>query len=231
MKNRTFSWVMVLAVAFGTGAVLSYASASAESIAPTFQPILQRGTAAVLEVENGNKVEDIRYSSEKTDALGAWVLTMINKLAPEKHNEDFRHEIASDIATVSLSESPEAPAKAASVLVSLAFHEGRFREYVDSGLCNDKAWRKSKEGKATMLNGGDCDGGYAYSLWQIHPYESKITGKDLIRERRTAARVAWNYIKKNGWCGYSGEGFGQCPKAETRRLVAANYLAKHPFSL
>lgn len=165
----------------------------------------------------------------KKEALTAWVLEMMTRLAPEKHDAAFWHDIAADIAQVSLAESPDNPAKSASVLTSLAFHEGRFRAYVDSGQCNDRAWRKSKEGQKTMANGGDCDGGYAYSLWQIHPWEATITGPDLIRERRTAARVAWLYIKRNGFCGYSGEG-NDCPKARIRQEVAQRYLAKHPFT-
>jgi hypothetical protein len=54
------------------------------------------------------------------------------------------------------------------VLMSLAFHEGRFRQYVDKGWCNDPVWRKSAEG-IRMMRAGPCDGGHAYTIFQIHP--------------------------------------------------------------
>ena len=226
MQKRILPFVAVTAlVSLGSLGASVVAEDKIKEPAVPMQITKEMPSVEKLPAENPPKKE----TNESEEALTAWVHKMMTSLAREKHDDELWKEIARDIAVVSLSESPQNPSKVASALTSLAFHEGRFRSYVDEQKCNDRTWRKTKEGRKTMLSGGDCDGGYAYSLWQIHPWEAKVTGPQL-KDRRFAAKTAYGFIRRGGWCGYSGEP-GPCPKADTRREVAVNYLKKHPFVL
>jgi hypothetical protein len=161
--------------------------------------------------------------------------------------------VARDIANVA-SDASEQPiwgddvtrAKTAIVLTALAFFESRFWRFVDEGICNG---RDSSRVRAL----GNCDGGYAYSLWQIHPEDGLvlvgdgwahardvrgvrevITGKMLIADRTLAARVALHIARRSiragaGLCQYTGE-LGPCPKGNTRLGFALRWVARHPFT-
>ena len=106
------------------------------------------------------------------------------------------------------------------------------------------------------LAAGDCDGGRAYSLWQIHGggglvllasggYVSRgqagseqdgsqlVTAQDLITDRKIAAKTALHMIRvsvkqSGGLCGYTGER-GECPKAKARLEKAKSYLRARPY--
>jgi hypothetical protein len=173
----------------------------------------------------------------------------------------MRTSVAEDIAAVV--EDPSEPAiwgeggKAlnALVLASLAYHESGLASYVDEGKCNDELWRKSPEGRK-IIAGGDCDSGYAFSIFQIHtgrglalsprgirylPQTSGVDarllihGGDLTRDRRLAVRVALHIVRSSvdatgTLCGYSGESVASgCPKAMKRFSWAKSYLANHAF--
>lgn len=111
-----------------------------------------------------------------TEALAAYVLAAMNEWTKGRDATSVTHkaEIARDIAIVAMGE-PRAwdgsdGSSEALVLASIAFHEARFRDYVEQ--CNDAAWVKTKEARALLLL-GDCDGalsGYpqAVGLWQVH---------------------------------------------------------------
>lgn len=229
MQNRILQFVAVASlVSIGSLGASVVASENKEP------QVMEVKTVAPLEDEEPKVEEQTREPVRETpsveeEALTQWVHKMMTSLAKEKHDDEYWQSIARDIAIVSLAEMPKNPGKVASALTSLAFHEGRFRPYVDAQLCNDKAWRKTKEGRNLMLRGGDCDGGYAYTLWQIHPWEVRLTGLSL-KDRKSAAKVAWQFIQRGGWCGYTGEQ-EPCTKADSRRTVAVNYLAKHPVVL
>jgi hypothetical protein len=155
-------------------------------------------------------------------------------------------DIARDIVEVS------GEPKMAITMASLAFWESRFWKHVDDGGCNTRR----KEIRALMSVTGDCDGGIAWSLWQIHafgvvltpdgewkyawddhanPGQKSLTGADLIADRKLAARVAMAMVRKSlrlsggTLCGYSGEP-GPCPKAAQRQQFAESWLRKHPFA-
>jgi len=185
----------------------SYASSSVEPNGPkvTWQPRVEY-------------VEDT--TREHDDRLAAYVYGAMTSWASESHDETLWRGIAADIASTTAS-APEAL-----LLASLAFHEGRFRAYVDEQQCNDPIWRASRDGRIAMASGGDCDGGWAYSLWQIHPLDARTTAREL-RDRRAAARIALT-IARRGPCAYTGES-GPCPKGETRWRVVRAYSAAHPF--
>ena len=185
--------------------------------------------------------------AQKLTAQGTWSGAADAQRRAEasvKNHEDARARyasIASDIVTVVRSERPafasdENRSRTAVLVATVAFWEAAFVGYVDQGLCNDWKWRHPKttgpdaltvdEVKQRMgvLKGGSCDGGWAYSLWQIHPFDSNwregmvllddgrewsfasyihdgierpiITGKDMIADRQVAARVALRMLRR-----------------------------------
>lgn len=183
-------------------------------------------------------------------ALTAWLPTVPSAM---------RTSVAEDIAAVV--EDPSEPAiwhegkgLNALLLASLGYHESGLASYVDEGKCNDELWRKSLEGRRVIAS-GDCDSGYAFSIFQIHTGKGLVLsprgilftassstdaslfihGRDLTRDRRLAARVALHIVRASvdgtgTLCGYSGEPIaGGCPKAMKRFLWARTYLAAHPF--
>lgn len=83
--------------------------------------------------------------------------------------------IAVDIAAVAEEEEPifpkdETRARSAIQLAAVAFFEGRFWKFVDEGDCNRVPFGGKHDPRGT------CDGGHAFSLWQIHP-ASMVNGK------------------------------------------------------
>jgi len=148
--------------------------------------------------------------------------------------------IASDIVAVVRSEKPAFPsdenrAKTAVLVAGVGFFEAAFQYYVDAGLCNQWKWRHPKAGddgmtaddvrdRYNLMASGSCDGGWAYTVWQIHPYSPDwsdgivllddgrewsyaqyvhdgqehpiIKGKDMIADRRTGARVALHMLRR-----------------------------------
>ena len=166
--------------------------------------------------------------------------------------------VADDVAAVASDEAEpviwkEGRVMSGLVLASLAVLEGGMSRYVDSGECNDRKWR---ERNRLALAAGDCDGGRAYSLGQIHGggglvllasggYVSRgqagseqegsqlVTAQDLITDRKIAAKTALHMIRvsvkqSGGLCGYTGER-GECPKAKARLEKAKSYLRAHPY--
>jgi hypothetical protein len=150
-------------------------------------------------------------------------------------------EIASDVVTVVRSEKPAFPSdenrsRTAVLVAGVALFEAAFQYYVDAGLCNQWKWRHPKAGEDGMtaddvkdrynlLAAGSCDGGWAYTMWQIHPYSPDwnegivllddgrewsyaqyvrdgeehevIKGKDMIGNRQTGARVALHMLRRS----------------------------------
>ncbi len=193
-------------------------------------------------------------------ALEAYVLDAMHAWAPPTTmiDRDVRHYdgIAHDIAEVVSAEPPvwsddHAKSKTAILLAAIAFWESHFWKHVDDGTCNDPI--AAKKAYALIARTGNCDGGWAYSLWQIHPEggivltndngwkhswdapgEKAVTGPDMIKDRRVAARVALRMarasITRSGTlCGYSGEP-GPCPKAAIRLDFAKTWTRTHPYA-
>jgi hypothetical protein len=130
------------------------------------------------------------------------------------------------------------------LLAAIAYYEGsRFSAYVDDGRCNDKAWRKDPANARTMKLGGDCDGGHAHSLWQIHAIKAvrgsadhleAICGIEHIDGRFEAARCALEIARRSmsergnlSW--YAGESAYVHPKADERLKFARKAVHEHPF--
>lgn len=124
----------------------------------------------------------------------AWEKVELEKV---DHARERFHNIANDVAqAAAVEQSPFGSdlqnARMAEVVLSLAFMESRFREYVDDGRCNDEAWQATEEGGHLTGIGGTCDHSkrlhlvMATSLWQIHAdqgiilMDSKKTGRDSL---------------------------------------------------
>ena len=129
------------------------------------------------------------------------------------------------------------------LLAALGYFEGaRYAAYVDEGKCNDDAWRATPEGAHLMHMGGDCDHKHAHSLFQIHPVEDKdsplyelcnATAVDSGRlpAARCALAIAGRSLKHTGdLSDYTGEFWGEHPKATQRLDFAAHALARRPFT-
>ena len=114
------------------------------------------------------------------------------------HVRDRFHSIANDVAQAAMVEdsafqNDTLNAHMAELVLSLAFMESRFREYVDDGRCNDFDWQeKTEEGRHLTGIGGTCDGSrrlrmiLATSMWQIHAdqgivlLDAKKTGRESM---------------------------------------------------
>lgn len=159
---------------------------------------------------------------------------------PDKNKEQltaYYESIATDIVTVALDpEEPPVmkgahPRRATSILLAaLAAKESNFEPRIDLGKCLRH----------------ECDGGYAFSMWQIHPEigiklvgetfrhdRDGMKGPELIADRKKAVRVALHMarssMKSTGTlCFYTGEPYDDAPKAEVRLSLARSYLESHP---
>ena len=141
----------------------------------------------------------------KFDKFSGYVLDAMNSATtPDKYSASYE-DIANDITTVvldskepSIWKSDTTKARTAIILVSLAFHESRFRAYVDDGRCNDANWRKSSEGIKLMGNGGACDGGNARSMWQVHTSAGGIIV--VPANYGDSGPFGSNDVNKREWC-------------------------------
>jgi hypothetical protein len=140
--------------------------------------------------------------------FAAWILSLLVYLAPPDKLAALPqlpgwHEtaaqklerygsIAADVGAVAEELEPKSPRRAAVLLVALAFMEGGLAADVDTGPCY-----------RPLLSSPRCDGGAAFSLWQIRLGAGSTsegwTGADLQGDRRKAARVAlrmaWRSIR------------------------------------
>jgi hypothetical protein len=171
-------------------------------------------------------------------AMLSWV--PVRNLTPYGESEDQAsarlRSIAEDIVTVAFDASEpsvfarsDGRVKTALLHAAIASKETGFQKFVDDGSCNQTAYVAHADRR------GNCDGGYAFSLWQIHVsgggyilledgtltskmYASPsvlashtlIGGSELVADRKTAIRVAQRIerdsLKYHGsLCAYSGE--------------------------
>lgn len=141
------------------------------------------------------------------------------------------------------------------LLMNVAFNESRFRGYVDDGRCNDPIWREGVEGKQ-LLKFGTCDGGHAFSIFQIHAHrrlwltwdgsdiksngdanagDVLVNPTAIIANRELALTTALHMLRKsikstNGSLRYyTGEWSGPAPKAAIRLEGALAYERRRSF--
>ena len=127
----------------------------------------------------------------------------------------------------------------ATLLATLGYMETGFAAFVDDGRCNDPAWRASPEGRSIM-GGKSCDGGQAYSIFQIHPIIDKTSplysscSKQAISVRAGAAGCALKIARASmeatsSLQNYTGEWGVEHPKADKRLEMANRAIARHPL--
>lgn len=149
------------------------------------------------------------------------------------------------------SESLIGRVKTALQIASIGSFEGGFHKWVENGDCNTPIWKLHHE--------QECDGGSAFTNWQIHVYgyvifhgelqqsqylpqeymkehqDDIITGKKLVGDQRLAVQVAYYLVrysthKFHTLCAYTGEPCtGSHPKANKRMARAIEYMRKNPF--
>jgi hypothetical protein len=150
-------------------------------------------------------------------------------------------------------------ARAGLLLMSLAFHESRFRGYVADGRCPNPEWRRSEEGRH-LLPLGPCDGGLASTLWQIHVGRGLWVGwdarewgsersspRDVLLSLTPSANLSWPLYHQNAAMlalhmarasiratgtlrYYTGEWEGRAPKAGARERLALDYYCASPLA-
>lgn len=170
--------------------------------------------------------------------LAIYLSSVLATIVPSMH-ADRREAIASDIAEVALSEErafdgDDDGQQTALLLVSIAHYEtGRsWASWIDSGKCNDEKWR---EGHPQWIKGGDCDGGKAWSMWQVHPpNDDPKIGHTYVADRKAGIRAALEIARRSlkahvGLCYYSGETAPHCRLASMRLETARNWIAKFPW--
>lgn len=158
-------------------------------------------------------------------AMMAWV-PVRNLVVGADTEETVRaryESIASDIAAVALDED-EPPvfagsagrSKSSLLVAAVASYEGGFQRFVDEGECNKPGFKADRR--------GSCDGGHAFTLWQIHAKEfgggfllgvdgsiagtrfapaaallsgNVVTAEGMLADRKVAARVAQRLLRQS----------------------------------
>jgi len=175
------------------------------------------------------------------DAMTSWA-------RPDKLSADY-HSIASDMASVVVAEDPiwvsdTSRARTGIMLLGIAFWESRYFSYVDNGSCNKYVnGRGAPKEIRRLIQSGNCDGGWAHSMWQVHPMKwyvgngqyEEFSGEKLL-DRKTAIHAALLIARRsirstNGLCWYTGEGAdgAGCPKAIVRFDYGVKYSRLNPF--
>lgn len=93
-------------------------------------------------------------------------------------------ETAEQIAEVAFEEPPlfqndDDRSKTALLMASVPSFEGGFNKWVDDGTCNTKEFQD----RAKKQNRVECDGGLAWSVWQLHMYGYVFKDGDLVQAR------------------------------------------------
>lgn len=171
--------------------------------------------------------------------LAIYLSGVLATIAPSMH-ADRRESIADDVATVVMSEDRAFDDDAdgqrtALLLLSIAHYEtGRsWASWIDNGKCNDEKWRTDHP---QWIKGGDCDGGHAWGMWQVHPpNEDAAIGRTYVADRKVGIRAALAIARRSlqahaGLCYYSGETFPRCRLASMRLETARNWVTKFPFT-
>ena len=168
-----------------------------------------------------DRIQDVAWAVASVLTYGAW-----------GHEEPALYSDDRDSARTGL------------LLMSLAFHESRFRGYVFDGRCSDPAWRSGSE--ADQLRPlGTCDGGQASSIWQLHMGRGYLVSwgeeNHLVRREDViglgifgpvvALHMARASLAATGTLrNYTGEWEGPAPAARAREATAVAYYRAHPFA-
>ena len=199
---------------------------SPDVVAPLDAPMPEWPTLLAMDLREDDSVTALAVQLDE-DAIGWLGLPPSGDEAFEKREGEsvaaVRQriaEVAKEAASLAFSEKPvwagDDGTRTARLLMCVAFFESGFRGYVDDGRCDDPAWRATPTGRR-MMRRGDCDGGHARSLWQLHGFDG--TRHEAIREALRRIRTAVSYGL--GMRAYTGERDPAAPKAQQRLLCAS----------
>jgi len=145
-----------------------------------------------IEVESADQARFSELHGYVFDAMNAAV-------KPDQYSVSY-DDVSRDIVTVVLdpNEPPiwrndKTKARTNIMMVSIAYHETNFRAYVDDGRCNSTKWRNSDEGVKFMKISGNCDGGIAHSMWQVHTGLGGIVTVPVDYDSNPSDRREWCY--------------------------------------
>lgn len=229
--------------------VPAVSSAPAMVVAPTLPPMIPAPT-------------ETAPPPAKLSSLATYTLEIMNgwtHAVPQVPTADYV-SVATDIAEVA--KTPED----AVLLAAIGYWEGsRYAEYVDTHACNvwmaeakthGRTVADPKSGILTriankgalpreaqkLLAYGDCDGGEAYSLFQIHPVADRAAPvhadcalETITASRKNAAKCALELAQQSirytgDLSSYTGEwGAATHPASDKRLAFAKRALIKHPF--
>lgn len=171
--------------------------------------------------------------------LAFYLSTVLSVITPQTQT-NRRESIAADVAAVALTEEPAFDDDAdkhrtALLLTAIAKWEtgGSWAKWIDDGSCNDAVWRIVH---AATMHGGDCDGGRAWGLWQVHaPGDDPSVGRAYVADRRTGIRAALGIARASlhagqGLCWYTGELSPSCPKGAARLRTAQHLATAFPLA-
>jgi hypothetical protein len=221
-------------LAVGTAGLLFILSKQASSNTPKAAPV-HLTSVSIPAPPPGPSPEQlaaqqhIAHEQAHYDALKEYLLNTMRAWAPADNQPDHDtsnyESIAEDIAVVVLGrdepafwEDDTSKAKSALLVCSIGYWEGHYWRFVDDGHCNNPRWLKSREGVRLTGPKATCDGGHAYSIFQIHadrggialhyneddngnlvgagygyhydvPTEPFVTGHDMIFDRKAAVRA------------------------------------------
>lgn len=96
-------------------------------------------------------------------------------------------DVAYDDALKPLFTGEEGRLKTALMLTAMPSLEGGFHKWVDDGTCNTRTFQTHMQAQGKM----ECDGGLAWSLWQLHMYNYVIKDGML-----TQAQYLQNSLKQ-----------------------------------
>jgi hypothetical protein len=178
---RRFIWA-------GLGLALLAPVLPALSSTVTPQPRAERVFAAKDLLQQDAPLEE----QSRFKNLEMYIASALHEWEPSSH---LQEAVAHDIVRVALDPGEEAlfpddvnRAKTATLLASVEDHEGHGWAYVDRGVCNDP-----KQIDNPLLKNGNCDGGSAVSLFQIHPgrgivlFSNGLYGYKSIEDPRKSA--------------------------------------------
>jgi hypothetical protein len=243
MNLTRFAQVVLLAIV----PLLSAAGASAQQ--KQENPVTSSDAAlaptATTTVQTPSKNVPSNAQDYLVEAMKTWVPFKNHTVNGEKEDDiKARYEAtALDIAEVAFDPNeapyqlyqgtPNARMKTALLVAGVGSLEGGFQKNVDDGSCNDPKYKA--EGRGT------CDGGQAWTIWQIHTFGGLIlkgtgissvqydlayarqhpdevwTGPKLVKNRRMAAKIAlrlmrYSFTVGGGLCQYAGEPCGKDAK-------------------
>lgn len=122
------------------------------------------------------------------DASGHWQRTTMGFVQEDQTQARARYEaIARDIVDVSFDDNntplfkgADGRAKTALLSAAIGSLEGGYHKWVDDGTCNTAAF----QAVAQAQHRNECDGGAAFSIWQIHIEAGYIFKDDELTQTR-----------------------------------------------